>query len=346
MAGNNTPQYSVVSLRNLLEMEIPEREWIAYPFIQEKSLAILYAQRGIGKTYFAMTLGMAIASGKNAFNFTIPKSRSVLYIDGEMTGKDFQTRITNLGFGMDLCNPDTFDRFKILSNDLSESTLPNIGTPKGQEQITALLGDCELIIIDNLSALCSFGKENEAESWTPMQRWLIDLKRRGKSVLLIDHSGKDPEHGNRGTSKKQDIMDAVLSLEKPASYNITDGAKFVMRYQKSRNVAGSILKPVGFQLETVSEQGFVSWSEFKVTDTDNQIKKDAEKAKKLEKISNLLSQGKSYRDIESETGISKSTVGELAKQLKNIAEPAQAPFPEEPGPREEDLEDIDASLYF
>ncbi len=343
MADNNTPQYSVVSLRNLLEMKIPEREWIAYPFIQEKSLTILYAQRGIGKTYFAMTLGMAIASGKNVFNFTVKKNRSVLYIDGEMTGKDFQDRITNLGFGMDLCNPDTFDRFKILSNDLSEKPLPNIGYEKGQEQITALLGDCELIIIDNLSALCSFGRENEAESWTPMQRWLIDLKRRGKSVLLIDHSGKDPEHGNRGTSKKQDIMDAVVSLEKPVSYNVTDGAKFVMKYQKSRNVAGSILKPIGFQLETVGDKGFVSWSEFKVTDTADQTKREAEKAKKLEMVGNLLSQGKSYRDIESETGISKSTVGELAKQLKT--EPAQESVPAEPEPKVIDLEDLNESMF-
>lgn len=343
MADNNTPQYSVVSLRNLLEMKIPEREWIAYPFIQEKSLTILYAQRGIGKTYFAMTLGMAIASGKDVCNFKIPKSRAVLYIDGEMTGKDFQDRITNLGFGMDLCNTDTFDRFKILSNDLSEDTLPNIGTSDGQKQITALLGDCELIIIDNLSALCSFGRENEAESWTPMQRWLIDLKHRGKSVLLIDHSGKDPEHGNRGTSKKQDIMDAVVSLEKPTSYNVTDGAKFVMKYQKSRNVAGSILKPVGFQLETVGNQGFVSWSEFKVTDPANQTKREAEKAKKLETVGNLLSQGKSYRDIESETGISKSTVGELAKQLKT--EPSQESVPAEPEPRVIDLEDLNESMF-
>lgn len=343
MADNNPQQYSVVSLRNLLEMEIPEREWIAYPFIQEKSLTILYAQRGIGKTYFAITLGMAIASGKNVCNFTIPKSRAVLYIDGEMTGRDFKDRITNLGFGMDLCNTDTFDRFKILSNDLSESTLPNIGTPKGQEQITALLGDCELIIIDNLSALCSFGKENEAESWTPMQMWLIELKRSGKSVLLIDHSGKDPEHGNRGTSKKQDIMDAVVSLEKPASYNITDGAKFVMRYQKSRNVAGSILKPVGFQLETVGEQGFVSWSEFKVTEPADQTKREAEKARKLELVRDLRSQGKSYRDIAKETGIDKSTVGELAKQLKT--EPSQESTPAEPEPMQIDLEDLNESMF-
>lgn len=64
-------------------------------------------------------------------------------------------------------------------------------------------------------------------------------------------------------------MDAVVSLEKPTSYNVTDGAKFVMKYQKSRNVAGSVLKPVGFQLETVSKNGFVAWSEFKVNNTEN-----------------------------------------------------------------------------
>lgn len=341
-----TASYNIISMQNLLEMKIPEREWIAYPFIQEKSLTTLYAERGIGKTYFAITLGMGIASGKNVFNFTIKKSHSVLYIDGEMTAKDFQDRVINLGFGMDLCNSDTPKNFHLLSNDLSPVPLPNLCRPDVQEQITPLLRDFEFIIIDNLSALCSFANENEAGSWTPMQKWLIDLKRNGKSVLIIDHSGKDPELGNRGTSKKQDVMDSVISLSKPATYNITDGSKFVMYYKKARNVAGSVLGTVGFQLESSSPDGFLSWSRFEVSDKEKQAAKEHTKMARLALVEESLKQGKSYRQIAEEIGVKKSTVGELAKQLKQTTEQEQPnKLVAEPELKTINLEDLNPSMF-
>ena len=64
----------------------------------------------------------------------------------------------------------------------------------------------EFLILDNLSTLCGSLKENEGDSWTPVQTWLLSLRKRGVSVLLIHHAGKGgnqscPTAESSGTSK-------------------------------------------------------------------------------------------------------------------------------------------------
>jgi hypothetical protein len=50
-------------------------------------------------------------------------------------------------------------------------------------------------------------KENDADSWTPMQNWLLAQRRAGKSVLVIHHSGKSG--AQRGTSRREDTLDTA-----------------------------------------------------------------------------------------------------------------------------------------
>ena len=41
------------------------------------------------------------------------------------------------------------------------------------------------------------GKENEVESRLPVQQWVLSLRRRGISVLLIHHAGRNGEQRGR-----------------------------------------------------------------------------------------------------------------------------------------------------
>ncbi|MFQ6739427.1 MAG: AAA family ATPase, partial [Alphaproteobacteria bacterium] len=208
----NTPQtYNVVSMAEFGTMEIPERKWLLYPFIQEKSACMLFATRGMGKTFFCLSIALAVSTGTNILNFVVEQPYKVLYIDGEMNAYDMQERLKRLSTGMGLDFATNQNLF-ILTNDFQAVPISNLSTPAGQNKIEIILAENEinLVIIDNVSALCSHGRENEAESWIPMNEWIIDLRRRGYSVLIIDHAGKNQD--NRGTSKKQDVMDAVVSL--------------------------------------------------------------------------------------------------------------------------------------
>ena len=53
-----------------------------------------------------------------------------------------------------------------------------------------------------------------------MQAWLLELRRRGMTVLLIHHAGKSGDQ--RGTSAREDIMDTVISLRRPREYSMAE----------------------------------------------------------------------------------------------------------------------------
>jgi hypothetical protein len=54
---------------------------------------------------------------------------------------------------------------------------------------------------DNISALCRTGVENDAESWALMNDWLIGMRRRGKTTVLVHHAGKSGKQ--RGSQRER-----------------------------------------------------------------------------------------------------------------------------------------------
>ena len=125
------------------------------------------------------------------------KPRKVLYIDGEMPATAIQERIRRISLTEDKI-PPTPDYLRLITPDLQAASLPDLSTMEGRVLLEELIGDSELIIVDNLSSLFRTGVENEAESWQPVQDWALDMRRRGKSILFVHHAGKTGQQ--RGTS--------------------------------------------------------------------------------------------------------------------------------------------------
>ena len=90
------------------------------------------------------------------------------------------------------CNKEAEASFQILTPDAQQDRgIPNLSESEGQREIDALItDDIKLIVLDNLSCLTRSGKENESESWLPVQEWALRLRSRGKSVLFVHHAGK------------------------------------------------------------------------------------------------------------------------------------------------------------
>ena len=105
----------------------------------------------------------------------------------------------------------------------------------------AELDGVELVVFDNLSTLVSAGRENDAESWDAMQAWLLHLRRRGVSVLMIHHAGRGDNA--RGTSKREDVLDTVIHLKRPEDYMTTEGARFEVHLTKARGVSVKMRPP-------------------------------------------------------------------------------------------------------
>ncbi len=295
---NNAPERDcegrivVVTLLDFVTRDIQPRERIISPWLLTQSLNMLYAWRGVGKTHVSLGIAFAVASGGSFLKWNAEQPRRVLYLDGEMPAASMQERLKGLIAGSD--NDFDPDFFRLVTPDLQNGAMPDLATADGQEAIDAIMGDTELIVVDNLSSLArSGGRENDAESWLPIQPWALRQRQQGRSVLFVHHSGKGG--AQRGTSKKEDILDTVLTLKRPAEYNPADGAVFEVHFEKTRDMHGDDAQPFEARLQT-DFNGISAWTFSSVEDST------------FDRVVSLANEGLSQKEIALELDINKSNV--------------------------------------
>jgi hypothetical protein len=289
-----------VTVGDLLSRELPEREMILAPWLPAQGLAMLFAGRGIGKTHLALSIAWTVATGADFLGWKAPKARKVLYVDGEMPATVMQERLRAVA------TPDHaagLANMQLVTPDLQPEGMPDLAKAAGHSAIEPLLNGVDLVVLDNLSSLLRSGEENEASDWAAMQGWLLDLRRRGVSVLIVHHAGKAGKQ--RGTSKREDVLDTVVALRRPDDYRASEGARFTVHFEKARGIFGPEAEP--FEAALSTEGGQVSWSRHALADPD------------ASRISLLIEDGKSIRDIARTLGRSKSTVGRIAKKHQSQA---------------------------
>jgi putative DNA primase/helicase len=248
-----------VGFDDFLAINMPPREMLLDPILPARSLAMLYAPRGVGKTLLSLSIGLAVASGSPLLRWHAPRQRRVLYIDGEMPLVSLQERLRAISAALAVAVPN--DGFRVLAADNTENGL-SIGSEDGQRSIDPLLTGVDLVILDNLSTLCTIGSESASDAWVPMQNWLLKLRRQGVAVLLVHHAGTNGRQ--RGTSRREDALDTVIALRRPEDYSAEQGARFEVHFEKLRNrIDGDSAVPFEAKLESCSggDQSFgVRWS--------------------------------------------------------------------------------------
>lgn len=289
-------QVRAVSLSELLGMELPPRENLLNPWLPRAGLCMVYAKRGVGKTFFALEIAMALAYGARFLSFTTPRSVKVLYIDGEMPANTMQKRLAEIEKRMS-ANEQMIEPF-FITPDLQGDFMPDLSTLDGQESIRKQTDEADLIVVDNISTLGGSAKENEAESWIPLQQWALLLRKQGKSVLFIHHAGKN---GNqRGTSKREDVLDTVIALRHPSDYEPSDGACFELHFEKARGMVGDNVNPIRCWL---TNEGW----KYESLDQNN-----------YQRVIALANEGLSQKDIVIELDLSKSQVSKLLKKAREL----------------------------
>jgi putative DNA primase/helicase len=300
------PGLRILSLNEFIDWPLPPREHLLYPVMPEQGLVLLYAPRGQGKTYVALGIGLAVAAGRRLFNWDGRRPRRILYIDGEMPARAMQERLWKLVNNLHL-SAEALTNFSLLTPDIQNRPMPNLATLDGQEAIEPYLAGIDLLIIDNIATLCRAGRENDTESWLPVQGWLLDLRRRGLSVLVVHHAGKNGDQ--RGTSAKEDIMDTVINLRRPKDYSAEEGARFEVHLTKARGVSGSEARP--FEAKLCDDGEALSW-----------LVKDLED-RETEAVREMVDQGMSIRDIAKELDLPKSNVHRLKQKIEAEPQPDQ-----------------------
>jgi hypothetical protein len=86
----------ITSAAEFARRDIPPREKIVDPWLPTSSLSMIFAPRGLGKTWLALSLSTAISRGEDFLSFDVPTPRTVLYVDGEMALADLDSwRVEN-----------------------------------------------------------------------------------------------------------------------------------------------------------------------------------------------------------------------------------------------------------
>ncbi|WP_025032477.1 AAA family ATPase [Bradyrhizobium sp. DOA9] len=304
-AERKAPRLQTICLRQFARLKLPPRKMILDPILPQKGLGMLFAGRGIGKTHTALGMAYAVSCGGEFLRWHAEKPRNVLYVDGEMPQQALQERLSAL---MDASEKQPEDgAFRLLCMDRQELGFSlNLANPKHQGFLDRHLEDVAFLVLDNLSTLMNGGPENDAESWVSMQEWLLQLRRRDITVLLVHHAARN---GNaRGTSKREDVLDTVIKLKHPDDYDPSEGARFEVHLEKARGIFGE--KALGFEARLVQTEGGASaWVCRDLGEEDEE---------ELDQMLTLSQEGKSVREIAEMMGKSKSVVGRRLKEARKL----------------------------
>lgn len=187
-----------------------DESWVAWPLIPEGRTIALYAPAKAGKSTVVLAVAAAAATG------TAPLAHSdqpidpqpILYLDYEMTPADLYERLSELGYGP--------------SDDLSRlhyallPSIPPLDTAEGAEHVVSLALELGVraVIVDTFGRAVA-GDENDADTVRHFYRHTGQvLKHHGIACLRTDHSGKDLDKGQRGSSAKNDDVDVVFRLSR------------------------------------------------------------------------------------------------------------------------------------
>ena len=298
--ATNEPQgLRCMDYQDFMVKAYPPRKMLLAPVIPRQGLCMLYAPRGVGKTFASLSIAHAVASGGGVFGrWNAPEPARVLFIDGEMPAVTLQERLRDIAAGSASVIASS-DMLQIITPDEQDGPMPNLATPAGQAAVEPFLAGVDLVVLDNLATLARGGRANDEESWLPVQTWLLGLRRRGIAALCIHHAGKGGDQ--RGTSAKEDVLDTVISLRRPADYKADEGARFEVHLTKARGICGADATP--FEAMLRPDASGLVWHT-----------RDIEMAK-MEQLRKLLAEGCSVRDAAEEMGVPKSTVARWRKLL-------------------------------
>ncbi|GAB2782051.1 hypothetical protein GCM10027040_05110 [Halomonas shantousis] len=206
----------------------------------EGCLSVLYGAPGAGKSFLALDLGFAIATGQPWMDRDTQQG-PVIYACGEGVGG-----LRQRGRGIAQVKGQAASDFYFLPHAMS--------APDETEELEKVLARVKdrhgrspsLLIVDTLSRF--FGSGDDENSAKDMKRFFDALgaliaKHPALHIMVVHHSGKTQESGMRGSSALQGAADTVIACKKNAK-GLHDA-----RVEKQKDGPENIILP--FRLEPV-----------------------------------------------------------------------------------------------
>lgn len=234
---SKTPPMRYRLLRADEVMNAPPLRWLVRGVLPADGLAALYGASGSGKSFLALDLCAAVASGEPEWFACRVKAAPVVYValEGE-AGFSQRVKAWQLHHGRDL--PDALC-FVMQALDLRNSD--DVSEIAGA--VTAAGAAGGLLVIDTLNRAARGADENSVVDMGEIIAAAKGVQTKlGGLVLLVHHSGKDATKGLRGHSSLHAALDAAIEVTR------VDG-RWDWRIAKSKDGDDSKTHP--FKLEVV-----------------------------------------------------------------------------------------------
>ncbi|MCA9774698.1 MAG: AAA family ATPase, partial [Myxococcales bacterium] len=259
-APRSDPLALVRSWRDEAQRADPAPRWLIDTLAPDPAAAMLYAPAGVGKTWLAMELARALAQGARFLAWEVPRSRRVLYVDGEMTAATIRRRIAFLcGGGV----PEGVDLVSLEAAWRARGRALNLAGARDQALVMELVAALarrgrrpDLIIFDNLSSLVRGIDESSNSGLDGVLAWIAALRVHGLSTLQIHHAGKVLDLGQRGASRRTDQLDTVIRLRRARVPRVGAGTAFDLSVEKHRH--GSP-RPARLRVTLTDDAGRARW---------------------------------------------------------------------------------------
>lgn len=292
---------AVVSYRDLLGLKLAERPR-HLPWLPEGGNVMVYGPRGVGKTFLQLALAVSLTTGRPLLKWSVHKPVGVLYVDGEMQLDELRTRVTSLSESPPTA-PLEFLTSQLVYQRCGGEDLILTSDTMRQEVVKILDGrpDMRVLILDNISCLFSGINEDSKQDWEPINAWLIKLRHRGITTVLVHHAGKSGQQ--RGTSGREDSLDTVIQLAKPTGVDAREGCHFELHFTKCRSATGEDVAPLDVRLQTMN--GNLLWAY------------QAVEVSTLDRARHLFTEGVTRpTELAEELGIHKGYASRILKKLK------------------------------
>ena len=304
--------------RTILEASLlptPRALWDSFWY--EGELSCLFADSNVGKSILAVQIADRIARTDN-----------VLYLDFELSDKQFQLRYTD-EHGYLYTFPEKLYRVSLDCNSLLEADFEEAII--GSIEQMALQTRCKIFIVDNLTYLCCAMEKGDAAGRLMIQ--LNNLKKRyDLSMLVLAHTPKRsldcPITSNdlAGSKRLYNFFDSVFAIGKSAQ---DGGLRYVkqlkVRYGTYSYEADNVIL---YEIEKVD--AFLQFVYRGYSTEKEHLKKlgDNESSQRDCMILQLSQSGRSVREIASQVNCGKSTVSRIiqrSKENKDMAVPSVPP---------------------
>ena len=185
--------------------QVDEPNWLINDVIEQESLVSVFGAAKSGKSFVAIAMAAAIASGKEFFGHGVKKKSSVLYVAGEGL-RGIRSRCSVLDDRESLADaPFYISNRTVRINDESDFNALIVEI----EMIVSSHGELNLLVLDTFQRVFS-GNENSSEDVgafiSKLDRLIADYKC---CVLIVHHTG----HGNGDRARGSSVIPASLDNE-------------------------------------------------------------------------------------------------------------------------------------